>query len=495
MTDHLSPVVLLFIIAIYFSLLLLVSWFTGKDNSNEVFFKAEKQSPWLLVAVGMIGTSISGVTFVSVPGKVGAGGLNMAFSYMQVVLGYLLGYIVIAWVLMPIYYKFNLTSIYGYLETRFGKLSYKTGAAFFLLSRTLGSALRLFLMAIILQKFIFDSFGIPFWLTGFVTLLFIFLYTFRGGIKTVIITDTFLATCFIAALCMTLYTLMSHLDLNTSTIVPFIRESGNAKMFFFESGWNDPNNFFKQFLSGALITIVMTGLDQDMMQKNLTCKTLKDAQKNMITFSIIIFFVNLLFLSLGVLLYAFAQKEGITIPANSDYLYPEIAFNYLSPTLGVVFILGIVAATCSSSDSALTSLTTSFCVDFLDFEKKEQNKKQHRTRMMVHLSFAFILLLMIIIFKATNKDAIINFLFKVAGITYGPLLGLFSFGVLTKLKIKDKWVVIVCLLAPLLTWILDVNSADWFNGFQFGFLSLALNGILTFIGLWMISLKQGVVEA
>ncbi len=486
MVSQLTPLTLLFIIGIYFGLLLLVSWFTGRNDSNEVFFKAERQSPWLLVAIGMIGTSISGVTFVSVPGKVGAGGLNMAFSYMQVVLGYLLGYVVIALVLMPIYYRLNLTSIYGYLENRFGRNSYKTGAGFFLLSRTLGSALRLFLMAIILQKFIFDSFGVPFWMTGFVTLFFIFLYTFRGGIKTVIITDTFLAICFITALCLTLFSLMNRLEVNIGTVVPMMKESGFTKMFFLEGGWNDPNNFFKQFLSGALITIVMTGLDQDMMQKNLTCRTLKDAQKNMFTFSAIIFFVNILFLTLGALLYIFAQRQGIEIPSNSDYLYPTIAFQYLSPFLGVVFILGIVAATCSSSDSALTSLTTSFCVDFLDFEKKEQNKQQHRVRMLVHMCFALVLLLMIIIFKETNKDAIINFLFKVAGITYGPLLGLFSFGVLTHYKVRDRWVLPVCLLAPLLTWIIDNNSSDWFNGFQFGFLSLALNGLLTFAGLWFI---------
>ena len=489
MINQLTPLTLLFIIGIYFGLLLLVSWFTGKNDSNEVFFKAEKQSPWLLVAIGMIGTSISGVTFVSVPGKVGSGGLNMAFSYMQVVFGYLLGYIVIALVLMPIYYRLNLTSIYGYLETRFGRKAYKTGAGFFLLSRTLGSALRLFLMAIILQKFIFDSFGIPFWITGFVTLFFIFLYTFRGGIKTVIITDTFLAVCFITALCLTLISLMSRLDINVASLVPVMKESGYTKMFFFEGGWNDPNNFFKQFLSGALITIVMTGLDQDMMQKNLTCRTLKDAQKNMFTFSGIIVIVNLLFLTLGALLYIFAKKQGIALPDNTDYLYPTIAFSHLSPLLGVVFILGIVAATCSSSDSALTSLTTSFCVDFLDFEKKEQNSSQHRTRMIVHLSFALVLLLLIIVFKVTNKDAIINFLFKVAGITYGPLLGLFSFGVLSKYKVNDNRVLIVCITAPLLTWLIDINSAALFNGFQFGFLSLALNGLLTFGGLWLIRKK------
>lgn len=490
MAQQLTPVTLLLIIIVYFGLLLIVSWFTGKNNSNEVFFKAEKQSPWLLVAIGMIGTSISGVTFVSVPGKVGTGGLNMAFSYMQVVFGYLLGYAVIALVLMPIYYRLNLTSIYGYLESRFGRNSYKTGAGFFLLSRTLGSSLRLFLMVIILQKFIFDSLGVPFWLTGFITLAFIFSYTFRGGVKTVIITDTFLALCFITALCLTLVSLMNRLELDIASLAPAMRESGFTKMFFFEGGWNDPNNFFKQFLSGALITIVMTGLDQDMMQKNLTCRTLKDAQKNMFTFSAIIVFVNLLFLSLGALLYMYAGKEGIALPENSDYLYPEIAFNHLTPVLGVVFILGIVAATFSSSDSALTSLTTSFCVDFLDFEKKEQNKQQHRTRMIVHLSFAFIMLALLILFKLTNKDAIINFLFKVAGITYGPLLGLFSFGVLTKYRIHDRLVLPVCIIAPLLAWLIDYNSAKWFNGFQFGFLNLALNGLLTFIGLWLIRRKD-----
>ncbi len=490
MLTQLSPLTLLFIIAVYFSILLFVSYLTGRNDSNEVFFKAERKSPWLLVAVGMIGTSISGVTFVSIPGKVGAGGLNMAFSYMQVVLGYLVGYAVIAYVLMPIYYRLNLTSIYGYLESRFGFYSYKVGAAYFLLSRTLGSSLRLFLMAIILQKFIFDSFGVPFWLTGFVTLFFIFLYTFRGGIKTVIITDTFLAVCFITALILTLYSLITELHLSFDKVLPAMRESAYTKTFFFEGGWNDPNNFFKQFLSGALITIVMTGLDQDMMQKNLTCKTLKDAQKNMITFSGIILFVNLMFLSLGALLYIYAKSKGIEIPANSDYLYPTIAFKYLSPFLGVVFILGIVAATCSSSDSALTSLTTSFCVDFLNFEKKEQNAKQHRTRMIVHLSFAMLLLLLLVIFKATNKDAIINFLFKVAGVTYGPLLGLFSFGVITKWKVKDQYVIPVCIIAPLLTWYLDVNSVSLFHGFQFGFLNLALNGLLTFLGLVLIRVRS-----
>ena len=483
------------IIAVYFLVLMGVSYFTGKDAGNDSFFLANRQSPWFLVAFGMIGASLSGVTFISIPGVVGAGGLNQGFAYMQVVMGYLLGYFVIATVLLPLYYRLNLTSIYSFLEQRLGFFSYKTGAGYFLLSRIVGASLRLYLVAIVLQKFVMDQFGIPIWLTVLVTIVLIWVYTFRGGIKTIVWTDTLQTSCMLIAVILTILAIGNAMGMNLGELFSLVRKSDYAQMFYFEGGWSDPNNFFKQFFSGALIAIVMTGLDQDMMQKNLTCRSLKEAQLNVGTFSIVLIFANILFLSLGALLYLYAANIGLEIPARTDQLYPTIALQHLSPTIGVVFILGLIAAAYSSADSALTALTTSFCVDFLDFEKKAETTdpaELKRTRFIVHIGFSTLLFIAILVFNAINSDAVINGLFIAAGYTYGPILALFTFGMYTQRTVNDKLVVVVCLLAPGLAYILDRN--DLFIGFELGFLILLVNALLTFLGLWLISKPKEALE-
>lgn len=486
-----DPVYLLGTIIIYFSLLYLVSYFTGRNADNQTFFNAKRNSSWILVAIGMIGASLSGVTFISIPGVVGAGGTNQAFSYMQMVFGYLLGYAVIAFVLMPIYYKYQLTSIYGYLNNRFGRTSYKWGAFYFLLSRVIGASFRLYLVAIVLHPFVLQPMGISFELTVIVTLALIWIYTFRGGIKTIVWTDTLQTLTMILAVVFTLYYIADGIGIALHDIPALIQESDYSQMFFFENGWSDPNNFFKQLISGMLIAVVMTGLDQDMMQKNLTCRSLGEAQKNVGLFSIILVFANLLFLGLGACLYIFAAENGIAIPEKTDQLFPLIALNHLAPFVGVVFVLGLIAAAYSSADSALTSLTTSFCVDFLDFENspKDENSKRN-IRLAVHLSFTILLLIVILVFNAINNDAVINGLFKVAAYTYGPLLGLYSMGIFTKITIRDKYVWAVVLAAPIFSYILDTNSEEWFNGLNFGFFILAINGALTFIGLLMLSKRS-----
>lgn len=489
MIQQLTPALILGIILGYFLLLIFVSFLTGKDTSNETFFLAGRRSPWFVVAFGMIGASLSGVTFISIPGAVGAGGANQAFSYMQIVFGYLLGYAVIALVLLPLYYRLNLTSIYTYLEQRLGFFAYKTGAAYFLLSRAIGAAFRLFLVAIVLQRFVMSAYGIPFWLTVLVTIALIWVYTFRGGIKTIVWTDTLQTLCMLVAVIMTIVVIGQVLEMDFPGLVAMIRNSEYSQVFFFEGGWNDPNNFFKQFFSGALITIVMTGLDQDMMQKNLTCRSLRDAQKNMFTFSIILVFVNALFLSLGALLYLYAANVGLEVPTRSDQLYPTIAIQHLPPVAGVVFVLGLIAAAYSSADSALTSLTTSFSVDFLNIQDENIPQEQkRRMRTIVHISASLVLFLIVLFFAALNNDAVINQLFRAAGYTYGPLLGLFGFGILTKRRVEDSWKVIaICLAAPIISFLMDTYSAKILFGFQFGFLILAVNGLLTFAGLWLIS--------
>ncbi len=495
MTEQLTPGIILGIIIGYFLLLILISHFTGKDSGNDNFFLAGRKSPWFLVAFGMIGATLSGVSFISIPGVVGANGLNQSFSYMQMVFGYLLGYLVIATVLMPLYYRMNLTSIYGYLDKRFGFFAYKTGAAYFFLSRIIGASFRLYLVAIVLQEFVLGPFGIPFLGTVVTTIVLIWIYTFRGGINTIVWTDTLQTFFMLTAVILTIFSIGQTFDAGLGEMIGMIRESDYSQMFFFEGGWNDPNNFFKQFISGALITIVMTGLDQDMMQKNLSCRTLWDAQKNMYSFSFILIFANLLFLALGVLLYLFAMKNGIELPAKTDQLYPTIALRHLSPAVGIVFILGLIAAAYSSADSALTSLTTSFCVDFLNFETRpdsESAKKNIRFR--VHIMVSVILVIVIFLFSLVNNDAVITQLFRVSGYTYGPLLGLFAFGMFTKRKVIDKWVIPICIIAPILTIIVDRNSEAWFGGFVFGYLNIALNGLLTFIGLWLISDRRDQTE-
>lgn len=487
MSTELQPILLLTVIAAYFAILLVISRLTSRRSDNDTFFRANRNSHWVLVAVGMIGSSLSGVTFISIPGVVGQGGANMAFSYMQMVFGYLLGYLLIATVLMPIYYKYNLTSIYGYLENRFGPVSYKTGSGFFILSRLVGSAFRLYLVAIVLDRFVVGPLGVPFWFTVFITLLLIWLYTNRGGIKTIIITDVFQTIGMLTAVALTIYYIADAMSIKLYEIPEIIKQSDYSRIFFFDKAWSDANNFFKQFISGALIALVMTGLDQDMMQKNLTCRTLKDAQKNIGVFSVILVLSNLLFLSLGALMYIYAQTNGIAIPEKSDYLYPTLAFQYLPSAVGIIFILGLVAAAYSSADSALTALTTAFCVDFLDLEKKILSEGHNKSiRRIVHISFAILSFILIIVFRQINNDAVINGLFKAAGYTYGPLLGLFAYAVLTDWKIKDRFVWVICLSAPVLSYIIDSNSSSWFGGFTLGYLNLLLNGLLTFLGLWLL---------
>lgn len=467
---------ILSIILLYFLLLIGVSYLTGrKDDNNEAFFLGNRQSPWYIVAFGMIGASLSGVTFISVPGWVEASN----FSYMQVVLGYVLGYLVIIKVLLPLYYQLELTSIYTYLEQRFGFYSYKTGAFFFLLSRVIGASFRLYLVAIVLQYAVFDNYGIPFWLTVVVTIVLIWVYTFRSGIKTIIWTDTLQTAFMLAAVIITVILIKEQISPEAS-LVQYIADSPKSKIFFWDSYRGD-TYFWTQFLSGAFITIVMTGLDQDMMQKNLSCRSLKDAQKNMFWLSIILVFVNLIFLSLGVLLYDYAGIQSIA--EEGDKLYPAIA---LSGELGIMvaifFVIGLIAAAYSSADSALTALTTSFCVDFLNV-KSMDNKRGKRVRKRVHIFFSFILLAVILIFKYTVDDSVIKEVFVAAGYTYGPLLGLYSFGLIfPRWQIRDKWVPLVAILSPLLCYILKIYSLQWF-GYTFGFELLIVNGLITFAGL------------
>lgn len=489
---NLSPEAILIIIISYFAVLIVIAHLTGKKAKNKDFFLADRKSPWYLVAFGMIGASLSGVTFISVPGWVA----SSQFSYMQMVYGYFAGYAVIALVLMPIYYRMKLTSIYTYLEDRFGGMSYKTGAGFFLLSRTIGASFRLYLVAIVLQQFVLSSFGIPFWVTVLLTIVLIWIYTFRGGIKTIVWTDALQTLCMLAALIFTVIVIAQSLDLSLSGLIDQVRSSEYSQAIFLEGGWGDSKNFFKQFLAGASICIVMTGLDQDMMQKNLSCRNIGDAQKNMFWFSIILVVANLLFLTLGALLFMYADNFGIEIPTRivngevveaTDLLYPTIALNYIGGGIGVVFILGLIAAAYSSADSALTALTTSFCVDFLGFEKSAQTEKAKvSTRQKVHIGFSVLLFFVILLFWLINDQAVIAALFKVAGYTYGPLLGLYAFGFFRKDKIKDRLTPVVCILAPILTFIISTYSEELLFGYKFGFELLILNGLLTFLGLFII---------
>jgi SSS family transporter len=479
-----TPLEIIGLIAIYFLVLIAISFFTGKEDSNDAFFKANKSAPWYLVAFGMIGASLSGVTFISVPGAVEAN----QFGYFQIVLGYFVGYLVIAYVLLPIYYKLNLTSIYTYLKERFGVTSYKTGAIAFLVSRVVGASFRLFLVAKVLQLLVFDPLGIPFTITVLITIGLIWLYTFKGGIKTIIFTDTLQTLFMLISVVVTIVFLANALDLNNFTeVYTAVSESEMSKIFFFEDS-NNPQFFIKSFLAGMFITITMTGLDQDMMQKNLTCKNLKEAQKNMIIFRFILVFVNLLFLALGLLLTQYATQNGIT--ATKDDLFPTIA---MLPQIGVVtsgfFLLGLIAAAYSSADSALASLTTSFCIDIIDIENKAE-KKRKRIRKQTHIGFSVLLALVIIAFNTIFTDvSVIWELFKAAGYTYGPLLGLFAFGILTKQAIKDKYVWIIAIIAPLISYALNANSALLFNGYKIGFEILIINGLFTFIGLLFIRQK------
>lgn len=485
-----SPGIVLSIVAGYFFLLIFIAWVTSRNSGNDDFFVNGRRSQWWLVAIGMIGSSLSGVTFISIPGVVGAGGHNQAFSYLQVVLGYLLGYMTISLVLMPLYYRLRLISIYGYLGMRFGPTSYKTGSAFFMLSRLIGSAFRMYLAVVVLHTFLGQPFGIPFYITVIIAISLIWIYTFKGGIRTIVFTDTLQTFCMLAAVILTIIAILHQLNISIPELPRAIREAGFAKVFFFEGGWADENNFFKQFLSGALITIVMTGLDQDMMQKNLSCRNIGDAQKNMFTFSVILVIANFLVLTLGALLWMYLHHLQLTAPERPDQLYPMLAMNHLPVYIAVAFIIGLVASAYNSADGTLTALTTTVCLDFMGFEKNKKGRTEEmktNIRRRVHILMAIIFAGVILLFQLINKGPVINELFRAAGFTYGPLLGLFAFGMLTKRKLKDRYVFIVCLLAPLASYFLNANSEELFNGLKFGFLILAVNGLLTFMGLWVIS--------
>ncbi|MBJ6116969.1 sodium:solute symporter [Pontibacter sp. BT310] len=475
-----SSTLIISLIIGYFLILITISWFTSKNTDSDTFFLANRQSPWYIVAFGMIGTSLSGVTFVSIPGMV----QNAQFSYLQLVLGYLLGYFVIATVLMPLYYRLNLVSIYTYLEQRFGYWSYKTGAAFFMLSRTLGASIRLFLVAGVLQLAVFDDLGVPFAVSVMITIALIWVYTFRGGMKTIIWTDTFQTTAMLIAVVTTIWLISDELNMGFQGMIDSVQASDYSQVFFWDV--KDSKYFLKQFFSGAFIAIVMTGLDQDMMQKNLSCKNIGEAQKNMFWFSIILVFVNMLFLTLGALLYIYANTKGITLPAKGDDVFPFLALNHFTPFLGIVFILGIIAITYASADSALTALTTSFCVDFLNFSERSEHERV-RLRYIVHFGVSVVMVLVIIAFDILNSESVITAVFKVAGYTYGPLLGLYTFGLYTKRAIRDKYVPAICIVAPILTYIISYNSVEWLYGYEFGFEVLILNGFLTFVGLFAIS--------
>ncbi len=470
-----EPSTVLLIISAYFLLLVGISFLTARKSDSSTFFTGNRASPWYLVAFGMVGASLSGVTFISVPGWVA----DSQFSYMQMVLGYLVGYAVIALILMPLYYKLNLISIYEYLDQRFGFWAYKMGSLFFLISRTVGAAFRLFLVAGVLQLVLFDAWGISFGITVLITIVLIWIYTFRGGIKTIVWTDTLQTLFMLSAVIIAIYLVATDLGLGFGELISTVKESDYSQIFVWD--WRPKTNFFKQFISGAFIAIVMTGLDQDMMQKNLTCKNIGDAQKNMLWFSVTLVFVNLLFLSLGALLYIYAAREGITLPVNH--------FSFLA---GVTFLLGIIAAAYSSADSALTALTTSFCVDFLNFKREETLQlqvKQRNTRLLVHLGFSILLYGLIMVFYNFLDGAVIVKVFEAAGYTYGPLLGMFAFGLLTKWKVRDVFIPVACILAPILSYMLYLNSEAWFNGYKVGFEVLLINGAFTFL-LMMLFIKK-----
>lgn len=475
-----TPTTLLITFIGYTLILFLITYFTARKANTEGFYVGNRQSPWFVVAYGMIGASMSGVTFMSVPGWVGAS----QFTYFMVAIGYFFGYLIIANVLLPLYYRLNLTSIYSYLDQRFGFWSYKTGAFYFLLSRVLGASLRMFLIIYVLQNYVFDAWGFPFWLTVIIFISLIILYTFKGGIKTIIWTDTLQTTFMLLALVLSIVLISKDLDFSFGELIKRVVNSDYSKMIV--TDWAPRNNFLKQFLSGIFITIVMTGLDQEMMQKNLSCRHIGDAKKNMITFSFIIVAANLIFLFLGASLFIYGAEKGIDLSAlpSSDDVFPTVAIQYLGPIAGLIFFIGLISAAFPSADGALTSLTTSFSIDFLGLDKnsKLSEKKKTNIRYLVHIGFAVLMLAVIVSFRFFYDKALIDKLFTIAGYTYGPLLGLYSFGLFTKYKVKDKWVPLVAIISPVLCYFLSMNSDAWF-GYRFGFELLILNGLLTFIGL------------
>ena len=481
-----SPQVILLVFLSYTAVIFAISWFTSRKADNQSFFIGNKKSPWLVVAYGMVGASLSGVTFISVPGWVG----TTHFQYLVIVLGYMFGYAVVTTVLLPIYYKLNLVSIYTYLETRFGKSAYKTGAVFFLISRVVGASFRMFLVVSVLQFFVFDHYGIPFWATVIFFMVLIQLYTMKGGIKTIVWTDTLQTTFMLLAVVLSIYLIIQKLDVGLFEMVKDVWQSDLSNIIVTDI--DSKQNFVKLFLSGIFITIVMTGLDQDMMQKNLSCRNLKDAQKNMTTLSLVLIPVNIIFLFLGATLYIYAESFNIAIPAITDHLFPTIAFEYLGMTAGIIFIIGLISAAYSSADSALTSLTTSVSIDILAIDKKfaDDENLLKKWRQRIHLAMAAIIIFVIILFGLIDNKAIISQIFTFAGYTYGPLLGLFSFGLFTRSKVIDKFIPLVAILSPIISFLISHYSVVLFNGYQIGFELLIINGALSFFGLMLIKTKN-----
>ncbi len=478
-----NPLLILSLFVAYSALLFIIAGITSRKSTNETYFTGNRNSPWYVVAYGMIGASLSGVTFISIPGEVGSSG----FSYMVLVFGYLLGYAFIAQVLLPVYYGRKLTSIYTYLEQRFGNATYKTGASFFILSRSIGSSFRIFIVVNVLQIFVFDPWGIPFAVNVSLFIGLILLYTFRGGIKTIVWTDTLQTTFMLLAVLVSVFIISDHLGSGLPVLLREVRESNYSDMFFTDI--NDPRNYLKQFFSGAFISIVMTGLDQDMMQKNLTCRNLKDAKKNIYLMSWSLVPVNLIFMTLGAMMYIYASQLSIPLPARSDDLFPVLALQYLGPVAGITFLTGLIAAAFSSADGSLTALTTSFSIDILGLERRTglSDRAKVRRRMLVHISFAVYLAGLVVLFRAISDESVINKLFTIAGYTYGPLLGLFAFGLFTKRSVNDRLVPLIAVLSPLLSYIISANSVKWFNGYRFGFELLIVNGLITVLGLFLLS--------
>jgi Na+/proline symporter len=504
-----TPFAILTLIIIYFGILFLISHFVSKnDSGNEAFFKANKNSKWYLVAFGMIGTALSGVTFISVPGEVG--NPETQFKYFQFVIGNAIGFLVIAKILLPLYYRMNLTSIYSYIEQRLGTISYKTAATIFLISRTIGSSFRLYLVVIVLQRYVFDFYNIPFAVTVFASLALIFAYTYRGGLKTIIITDTLQTFFLVSSVFLTIYFICNSLNFGIFEAFEAVKNSNYSKIFFFEDAMKG-TYFWKQIIGGMFVTIAMVGLDQDLMQKNLSCKNIGEAQKNMYTFTGIFVVINIFFLSVGALLYLFAEKNGITIPTDlvtgkprTDLLFPEIAFHHLTLIPAVVFLLGLTAATFATTDSALTALTTSFCVDFLGMDKNSENpnseiqnskeeienrnKQLVKKRHLVHIGFSALMFVVIIIFNAINDSSVVSMIFKIASYTYGPLLGLYAFGLFMKSKtVNDKLVPFICLISPAICFFISKNASAIFGSYVLDAELIILNGLITFLGLLLIS--------
>ncbi len=493
-----NPTTVFLVIAAYFSLLVFISYLTSRKADSASFYTGNRKSPWYLVAFGMIGASLSGVTFISVPGDVG----NIHFYYFQMVLGYLAGYATIALLLLPLYYKNNLVSIYQFLNKRFGKSSYKTGSAFFLLSQLIGASFRLFLVAGVLHLAFFSALNIPFAVTVVITIALIWVYTWKAGIKTVVYTDTLQTTFMLLAVIMAFYFIVDKMGISLHDALAAIKKSSYSTVFDWDI--KSPTNFFKQFVSGAFIAIVMTGLDQNMMQKNLTVKTLRESQKNMFWFSISLVPVNLLFMSLGVLLYIYGAHAGIEFIKESgqmhflyngtlhspDDLFPIIAIHKIGGGLGIIFLLGIIAAAFSSADSALTALTTAFMVDFLNIDVQDNSERNKKLRLAVHLIFSLAMLMVILLFKSLNDSTVITAIFRVAGYTYGPLLGLFAFGLFSKRAVNDKIVPYLAVLSPILTYLIGKYSTVLFWGYHFGFELLIINGAFMYLGLWAISQKK-----